>query len=170
MGCKDEMARTEKSRPRTRTKWQGRKKCRPRTKSDARTKWQIGLGQKDGITWTVSSYRPEEIPIRVNHAYGSGNESYKDKSRIWARKSPIRANHAYGPGKKSYEADVLKNWPKDEKESSWDERTKWKDGRTKWARTKKSRPRTKSDTRTKLQGRKEVVLGRDEDEMGFSVI
>ena len=35
------------------------------------------------------------------------------------------------------------------------------------ARTKKSRPRTKSDARTKLQGRKKVVLGRDEAEMGF---
>ena len=79
----------------------------------------------------------ENDSIRVNHAYGSGNKSYKDKSRIWARKSPIRANHAYGPGKKSYEADVLKNRPKDEKKSSWDERTKWKDGRTKWTRTKK---------------------------------
>ena len=31
---------------------------------------------------------------------GQEKESYKGKSRLWARKkNPIRANHAYGPGK-----------------------------------------------------------------------
>ena len=45
MGCKDDMARTEKSRP--------------RTKSDARTKWQgrkkVVLGRRDEITRTKSA-------------------------------------------------------------------------------------------------------------------